>query len=249
MNEVEIYQVLASKSRLEILRLLYRKPFSVEELSKATGLQPITVRHHLQLLEETGFLESYEERTGGIGRPKMYYKAAKQPPLLEFPKRQYLRLCSLLIGRMRSELGLSQTKKILKEVGLELSENALKRLALENGVNEWSLKEFSELFINKYLKEFGAEPEIVEVDDKKIVYRMYNCVFLELAKEAPEIICDALYEGFNEGVSKVTDSKLRIRQLSCIGEGSPYCEYVCEQLTEEKNSRRQVFPTLRLNKS
>ena len=244
MNEVEVYQVLASKSRLEILRLLYRKPFSVEELSKATGLRPITVRHHLQLLEETGFVESYEERTGGIGRPKVYYKVAKQPPLIGFPKRQYLMLCSLLIDGMRSELGLSRTKTLFKEVGLELTESILKKLALENGVSNWSLKEFRELLVGKYLKEFGAEPEIVKADDRKTVYRVYNCVFLELAKEVPEIICEALHEGFNEGVSKVTNGRLRIRKLSCMGKGDPYCEYVCELLGETEGSPKTKFSPL-----
>jgi len=56
-------------------------------------------------------------------------------------------------------------------------------------------------FINKYLKEAGAEPEIIEVTDEKIVYRLHNCVFFELAIKMTEMICDVVHEGFHEGVS------------------------------------------------
>jgi predicted ArsR family transcriptional regulator len=233
LDEVEAYQALASKSRLQILKLLYKNPLSIEEISKRIGLQPITVRHHLQSLEEAGFVESYEERKGTVGRPKVYYRIAKKMRTVSFPKRRYLTLSNFLITTMRFLLGLDRTKKILRKVGVEMGENTVKELEVENEIKEWSLENYRDFFINKYLKEAGAEPEIIEANDEKIVYRLHNCVFFELAIRMTEMICDVVHEGFHEGVSNGMGKKVRIRRLTCMGKGDPYCEHVCELLTKK----------------
>lgn len=116
MVEVEAYRALSSKSRLDILKLLYRKPMSVEEISKKMNLQPITIRHHLQSLVEAGFIEAVEERAGSVGRPKIFYKIVREPPLVGYPKRRYLVLSNFMISTMRFILGENQAKKILKKL-------------------------------------------------------------------------------------------------------------------------------------
>ena len=234
MDEVEAYQALASKSRLQILKTLYKKSLSIEEISKEIGLQPITVRHHLQSLEEAGFVESYEERTGTIGRPKVYYRISKKIRTVSFPKRRYLTLSNFLITTMRFLLGSERTKRILRKVGAEMGENTVRELELENGIREWSLKNYRDVFINKYLKEAGAEPEIMEANDEKIVYRLHNCVFFELAIKMTEMICDIVHEGFHEGISNAMGKKMKIRRLSCMGKGDPYCEHICELLAKKE---------------
>jgi len=228
LSEVDAYQALASKSRLEILRLLYKKPLSIEEISSKTGLQPVTVRHHLQSLVEAGFIESYEERAGTIGRPKVYYRIAKEPQLVGFPKRHYLTLSNFLITTMRVLLGLDRTRSVLSKAGVEMGESTMKKLEMDNEVKGWSLKKYEEFFINKYLKEAGAEPEIVEADEKKIVYRLHNCLFFELAVKMPDVMCDVLHESFHEGVSKAMGKQVKMSRRTCMGKGDPYCEHVCE---------------------
>jgi len=228
LSEIQAYQALASKSRLEILKLLYKKPLSIEEISNMIDLQPITVRHHLQSLEEAGFIESYEERAGAIGRPKVYYRITKEPQIVGFPKRHYLTLSNFLITSMRALLGLDHTKKLLRKVGVEMGESTVKKLEMENEIKGWSLKDYEEFFINGYLKEAGAEPEIVEANEKKIVYRLHNCLFFELAVKMPEIMCEVLHESFHEGVSNAMGKKFRMSRMTCMGKGDPYCEHACE---------------------
>jgi len=230
LSEVEAYQVLASKSRLEILKVLYKKPRSIEEISHMMGLQSITVRHHLQSLERAGFVESYDERTGTPGRPKVCYRIAKKPHFVGFTNRRYLTLSNFLMTTMQALLGLDQTRNILRKVGVEMGESTIKKLELECEVKDWSLKNYEEFFINKYLEEVGAEPEIVEANDEKIVYRVHNCVFLGGIR-MPEMICDVMHEGFNEGVSAATGKKANISRVACMGKGDRYCEYVCNQPT------------------
>src|SRR3989337_1225729 len=120
MPEREVYRALSSKARVEILKLLYKKPHDIEELAKKLAFQPVTIRHHIQSLQEAGLLESYEERSGSAGRPKTYYKIAKSLPIVTFPERQYLIFSSVLLDALLRILGREQTQRILTEIGREM---------------------------------------------------------------------------------------------------------------------------------
>jgi len=226
--EAEAYRALSSRSRLDILRLLYRDSLSVDQIAEKLGLQPITVRHHLQSLVESDFVEAIEERAGTVGRPKIYYKLVKEPPLVSYPRRGYMMLNSFLVSTLRSTLGENQVKKILRKAGLDMGENTAKRLEMEYEVKDWTPKIFENFFVKDYLEKMGAEPEIVEVTDKKIIYRMHNCLFFEMAVKTPEIMCDVLHESFHEGLTKTLSKDLKITHQTCMARGKPYCELLVE---------------------
>jgi len=226
--EAEAYRALSSRSRLDILRLLYRDSLSVEQIAEKLGLQPITVRHHLQSLVESGFIKAVEERAGSVGRPKIYYQLVKEPPLVSYPRRGYLMLNNFLVSTLRSILGETHAKKILRKVGLDMGENTAKRLETEYEVKEWTPKVFENFFVKDYLEKMGAEPEIVEVGDNKIVYRLHNCLFFEMAVKTPEIVCDVLHESFHEGLTKTMNKDIKITQLTCMARGKSYCELAVE---------------------
>jgi len=228
LSKREAYQALSSKSRLEILKLLYKKSLSVEEIAGSLRLQPITVRHHLQSLDDAGFIEAREERSGSVGRPRVYYKIVKTPEIISFPRRHYLTLSNFLINTSRFTVGAKNANKLLKRVGKDMGEDAIKKIASEYKVENWSSKEYQEFFIEKYLEEAGAEPEIIEATAKKVVYRLHNCLFLELAIKMPEVMCDILHESFHEGVAKVMGKDIKVSRVTCMGKGDAYCEHVCE---------------------
>jgi len=230
--EAEAYRALSSKSRLEILKWLYKKPMSVEEIAEKLSLQPITIRHHLQSLEEAGFIEAFEERAGSVGRPKIYYKIVKEPPLVSFPKRRYLVLSSFLINTLQFLLGANRAKKILSKAGLDMGENTARRLESEHEIREWSPKAYEQFFVRGYLEDVGAEPEIVEFSQNKIVYRLHNCLFFELSIKMPEIMCDVLHENFHEGLVKAIGKKMKITRKTCMAKGDPYCEHSCEWIAK-----------------
>jgi predicted ArsR family transcriptional regulator len=231
MTEVEAYRALSSKSRLEILKLLYRKPMSVEAIAEKLKLQPITIRHHLQSLVEAGFIDAIEERAGSVGRPKIYYKVVKEPPMIGYPKRRYLMLTNFVVNTMRFMLGEEQSKKVLRRAGLEMGENTAKRLESEHEIKNWNIKAYEDYFVKDYLEKMGAEPEILESTDKKIVYRLHNCLFFEMAVKMPEIMCDTLHESFHEGLTKSMGKKVAISRQTCMSKGDPYCQHSCEWLT------------------
>lgn len=59
--------VLGSKPRLELLRLLSRGDMYVSELMEEVGMDGKTATHHLDVLTEAGILESYKD-----GRRRYY---------------------------------------------------------------------------------------------------------------------------------------------------------------------------------
>ena len=221
--EAETYQALSSKSRLDILRLLYRKPMNIEELSQKLGLQPITVRHHIQCLIHAGFIETAEEKSNTVGRPKIFYRIVREPPLVNYPKRGYLFLSNYLISTLRSSLKDKQAKEILRKAGLEMGEHITKRLETEHEIKNWSIKAYEQFYVKDYLEQMGAEPEIVETTDKKITYRLHNCLFFELSVKMPEIMCDVLHESFHEGLVKLMGKQMKVSRSSCLSKGDPYC--------------------------
>ncbi len=227
MSEKKAFEALSSTSRLEILSLLYKKPLCVEEIAKLVNLKPITIRHHLQSLKNAGFIESYEKRRGAVGRPKVYYRIAKEPTRVVYPKRRYLTLATLVIRALPLLIGPKRAGKFLEKIGKNMGESVIADISNKHKTKVWSFEDFKELFIKGYLQEDGAEPEIVKTDENSVVYRTHNCLFLELAVRMPEMMCDVLHEAFHEGTSNALGGKLKITRLTCQGHGDPYCEHHC----------------------
>jgi predicted ArsR family transcriptional regulator len=226
--EVKAHKALSSKSRMEILKLLYRKSMSVEEIADKLALQPITIRHHMQSLVESGFVDTVEERGRSVGRPKIYYKMLKEPPLVSYPKRQYLELTSFIINTLRTTTGEAQAKKLLRRAGFEMGVDTVKKLVSEHGINEWDSKAYEQYFIGGYLEKIGAEPEILEVSTRRISYCLHNCLFSEVSIKMPEIMCDTLHEGFHEGLIKTMGKDVRLERKTCMSKGDAFCEYSFE---------------------
>lgn len=231
MKDKTAYNALSSESRLKILKLLHKHSLSVEEIAEKMDLQPITVRHHLQSLQDAGFIENYEERTGNVGRPRVFYRIAKEPTTVGYPKRRYMNLSNFLIKTLQSLIGTDRADNVLKRVGENMGKNVIKEIESKNDVNHWTPETFSTFFIKEYLEKAGAEPEIMMSTENKVMYRVHNCLFLELAVKMPETMCDILHEAFHDGVSTAMGGNAKIKKLTCMGHGDTYCEHKCEWQT------------------
>lgn len=62
-----MYEVISSKNRLEILRLLSRTDRYVSEIMELASMDGKNAKHHLDTLENAGIIESYKK-----GRKKFY---------------------------------------------------------------------------------------------------------------------------------------------------------------------------------
>ncbi len=237
MSEREIHRALSSEARAEILSLLYKKPHDVEELAKKLKLKPVTIRHHLQSLQEAGLLEYYEERSGSAGRPKTYYKIAKLLPSITFPDRRYLMFSTILINSIKRILGTEQTQQILSDIGHEMGKEMVKQMENETKTAEWTPEKLKEVFVGKYLQESGTQPELIEGNSKKVVVRLHNCVFFELAQQMPDLMCDVLHKKFFQGIAENMKDGIKEMQTTCMGRGDNYCEHVFEWHSNERKNK------------
>lgn len=77
IQRLEQFKLLGDPRRLLILQKLMSGPQTLSSLGKALGEHPARVRHHLKLLEQAGFIELVEVRTGRGFTEKYYYAHAQ----------------------------------------------------------------------------------------------------------------------------------------------------------------------------
>lgn len=225
MSSVSICKALSSKSRWDILRSLFNRPMGVNEIAKEVGLQPVTVRHHLQPLIQVGLIEAYEKTKRAVGRPEVYYRLTEEHIYVSFPQRDYMFLSETIVSGLQSSLGEEETREIFTKIGEETGKDMIKGLAIKHGVKKWTPEAFKEFFIEGLLKELGTEPEVVSTGKKEVVYLQRNCIFLEEALKHPEIVCDGLDAGFYSGIIRGMGQGVEGKRLKCKGHGDPYCEF------------------------
>ena len=224
VDEVEVYRVLTSKSRLEIFRLLYAGPKGIKEIAEKLSLGMFTVRYHMKALEGVGLIERYEIK-GRRGKPKAYYKVAEHPPLLTFPKRDYQRFSDDMIQAFQKALGEEQFRRAIWEMGQKNGTSSLMTLAAEHGISEWDIPSYRELYVNRALASSVGEPEIVEESSDRLVYRVFSCPFRELAEKYPTYVCSTMEEGLRDGQMEASKGKLVIENTACLTDGKRYCEF------------------------
>ena len=72
----ELFELLGSRTRYEILRLLTREPMFLGQLSRELEVGQQAVIRHLRQLLEQGLLETYEDESIR-GPPRKYYRLSK----------------------------------------------------------------------------------------------------------------------------------------------------------------------------
>jgi predicted ArsR family transcriptional regulator len=133
-------------------------------------------------------------------------------------------------------MGEQKTIEVLADVGDEMGTETVKHMEATHNVTKWTPKEFAEVFVQKYLQEAGAEPEIIEKSDSRVVYRMRNCLFHELSQQTPSLMCDVLHRHFHDTLVKAMSNNSEDTQTSCMGHGAICCEHVVEWTAEKKEN-------------
>ena len=111
-------------TREHILRLLKESGRStVDELSRALGLTPVTVRHHLDILRGEGLVAApLVRRRKAPGRPQHVYTLTEDASK-HFPKR-YDHLASMMLTELRALLSPEDLEAMMERIGLRIADQA-----------------------------------------------------------------------------------------------------------------------------
>jgi predicted ArsR family transcriptional regulator len=166
---------MAFNSRQRILEHLKKSgQASVAELSRALGLTPVTIRHHLEALRGEGLVaRPVARRKAGPGRPEMMYSGTAVADA-QMP-RNYGELCGCLIRNLRSPARGRDLGAVLVAVGSELG----RREPVPAGPGRLR-------FIRHYLEERGYFPTTSQ-SAGRIRLELANCPYLEVAREFPSL--------------------------------------------------------------
>ena len=212
------YKALSIGARKRILALLSRKgPLSTDDIVNKTHMSKATVRHHMMILERAGLVESSKESSSTVGRPSNLYVLTREWRDLGFPRRQYQLLAGELLRRtIRSSK--RRAVALMRSMGEQLAESFLERQEMAN----FPVKTFDdfEAHILPLLHEMGMETQIESKEKDAMVVGAFNCIYYELAKKYPDIVC----EGHKAFFRKIGDAmNCNAERITCIQDGADAC--------------------------
>ncbi len=119
--------VAVQETRQNIVEILKaRGHATVEELAEALALTPMTVRHHLSILEERKLVTADVQR-GRVGRPHYVYSLTPAADDL-FPKAYHI-LAERVLAKIKEQYGAQEARMILQDIAGDLAEPHLAELA------------------------------------------------------------------------------------------------------------------------
>ena len=169
------HRVFADPSRIAVLETVRgaEHPLDARKIAAAVGLHPNTVRNHLALLIERGFVTSRTEERDRPGRPRMLYSAREGAGM-----RDYRLLAETLVAHVAGTDEDRATTAIAagRAQGVRIA-GAQERPATVTEALER---------VTEVLGEANFRPR-VSTDRSRIDLR--HCPFRELAEASPEIVC------------------------------------------------------------
>lgn len=200
-----------SGTRDKILRtLLARTHCTINDLSQAVEISPISVRHHINSLQADGLVEFKEERHG-VGRPRQVYYLT-EAGLEQFPT-HYVRLTMRLLEQLKETMPQAMIGKIFSQMAEDLARETAANANMQN----LSFTERLEL-VQQILQREGFE---IEWEQKGTEYhiRDISCPYYFIGQNHPEICT----------VGQVLISTILsapVSQTRCILNGDAHCTYV-----------------------
>lgn len=205
---------MTNNTRSRVLRsLLLNQERTVNELAESVGINPISVRHHVNKLEAEGLIQSEEERHG-VGRPRLVYSLTNKG-METFPQR-YLQLTLRLLEQLKSSLPEEVLGKIFREVAEGIAVDFTKHVDLD----QLELKERLELLQQALIAE-GFMVDLEE-DDGNFYIIEASCPYHHVGEDYPEIcVVD------EELIAHFANSNPK--RLECILEGDKQCKYLIKR--------------------
>jgi predicted ArsR family transcriptional regulator len=198
-------------TRQEILEILKaERQATVEDLAERLELTPMTIRHHLNVLQAQNLVEAAKvHRSQKVGRPRLVYTLTDAADDL-FPQ-GYGDLARYLVGVVKETLGEEETKDIFRRVAERVAEEAppfSDELSFEERLNQ--MVDFMETqgFISRW-----------EKTDEGYVLTNVNCPYRRVTREHEEVcLMDTTLINNLLGVEPQRQTRM--------AEGDPSCSFL-----------------------
>lgn len=165
------------ETRQQILEILKnRNQATVDELACALDLTPMTVRHHLNILEERNLVNADLHR-GKVGRPYHVYHLTPAADEL-FPKAYHL-LAERVLAKIKEQYGADEARALLQAVANEMA--APHQAQLADQPMKARLVRLEEVLQSEGFRARvvgNGEPHAIEV---------CNCAYRHVAAQHPEV--------------------------------------------------------------
>jgi len=205
---------MTTNTRGRVLRsLLLNQQRTVNELAESVGINPISVRHHVNKLEAEGLIQSQEERHG-VGRPRLVYSLTNKG-MEQFPQR-YLQLTLRLLQQLKTSL----PEKVLGDLFREVAEGIAVDLTQHIDLEQLDLKERLELLREALV----AEGFMVDLEEDESNYYIVeaSCPYHHVGEDYPEIcvVDQELIAHF---------ASTNAERIECILDGDKQCKYMIKR--------------------
>lgn len=212
-----------SETREYILRLLLeRQRCSINEIAEAVGINPISVRHHINKLEAEGLI-AWEDQRHGIGRPRRVYYLT-EAGLEKFPSR-YVQLTVRLLKQLKTTLPHEVVARLFRNMAQELATQMAEGVDLEKMDTSQRLD-----LITHLLEREGFTVEWEEEEDRFIL-REKTCPYYRVGQEHPEIcLVDETL------IASVLD--MPVKKVACILDGDQMCTYSIPKAKVEETASK-----------
>ncbi len=218
------FAALGNSARLRILEVLAVRPMSLSELGRELDLNRTTLRYHLSVLQEQGWIQEISPaHAQGSGRPAVRYRASPHA-WVGFPERHFEVLGEIALRALLESTGPDHTAAVLRAKGTSLGRTMVQDTATRAELEEWSPEAFEHLILHGLFRDFGVVGSVVARTPADLTYRVYTSPFLELAEKMPGLVCDAVDAGFHEGIDR-SMGEVATTKTACMGHGDPFCEY------------------------
>ncbi len=199
---------MASGTKETILRTLRSQGrCTVNDLARAAGVSPVSVRHHLANLQADGLIQSEEVRHG-VGRPRHVFSLS-DIGLDQFPSR-YFHLTKRLLAEMKGRLPEGQLSDVLAGVAHSMAEtygSELEALPLDQRLNR----------LVELLTEEGFDADI-EHRGQQVLIRELSCPYYRIGLQHPEVCM--IDQSFI-----ATALSLPVERVTCLLDGDVHCTF------------------------
>jgi len=184
-----------------LLRRLFGKPSTAEELAQAMGIDPTVARRHLVDLRNAGFVTVDLER-GSVGRPRARYALTVEGREVFFAKYDVV-LDALTRGALRRN-GPRHARSLYREAARTLGAD----LGYPRSTGETM----------RTLQEVGFEPELRTEQGRRLMVS-HNCPVLRQARKTPPLLCEAFHGELLDRAFRGSHASLR----QTMATGAPEC--------------------------